>query len=203
MQYLTKVQGMPTRIEDAPIKTTHQFMWDGHAPQISLQHLARPKAKGGVKLLNIRAQNQAIQLMWLHTYLDTLNKRPIWTFIVDALINHIILPKVDSIERMNLFLQMWDAPTKGLQGSRLPTYIREMLTTAKKFNVHFTAVKISQDLKEKMPAWHHLGLTPRQYRKRKSKCILNNHTVSMIIDMIKLAERTKHPETQPRRHVPQ
>ena len=104
MQYLTKVQGMPTRIEDAPIKTTHQFMWDGHAPQISLQHLARPKAKGGVKLLDIRAQNQAIQLIWLYTYLDTSNKRLTWTFIVDALINHIIPPEVNSIERMNLFL---------------------------------------------------------------------------------------------------
>ncbi|ETW82500.1 hypothetical protein HETIRDRAFT_242409, partial [Heterobasidion irregulare TC 32-1] len=38
-QYLRKVHGMPTRIEEALVKTIRNFVWNENIPQIGLQYL--------------------------------------------------------------------------------------------------------------------------------------------------------------------
>ena len=53
-----------------------------------------------------------------------------------------------------------------------------------------------------MPAWHHLGLAPKHYRKRRNKCLLENHDLSHVVDMVKLARRTENPDCDVRRHHP-
>lgn len=64
------------------------------------------------------------------------------------------------------------------------------------------ALKISKGLKDQMPAWHHLGLAPKHYRKRRNKCLLENHDLSHVVDMVKLARRTENPDCDVRRHHP-
>ena len=73
-QYLAKVQTMPKQVEKTLIKTIRNFMWNGKKPSVNKDTLHLPIEQGGVKLLDIKVRNQAIDIMWLKSYLDfTLN----------------------------------------------------------------------------------------------------------------------------------
>jgi exonuclease III len=86
-QYLTTVQGMPKYVMQILNKITRNFMWDGRKAQVNLNTLYLPIKEGGVKLLDIKARNQAIDIVWLKKYLDLGSCRPIWAYLVDILIS--------------------------------------------------------------------------------------------------------------------
>ncbi|KAI0037493.1 hypothetical protein FA95DRAFT_1529454, partial [Auriscalpium vulgare] len=77
-QFLAKAQGMPKQTEEALIKLIKNFIWseDTRVAPIDLKHLYRPKEQGGIDLLDIKARNDAIELMWLKDYLDLTETRP-------------------------------------------------------------------------------------------------------------------------------
>ena len=77
-----------------------------------------------------------------------------------------------------------------------------MFKTAKELKVNFTAIKLSKEMKDQMPAWHHLGLTPKNYRKKQSDCIVNIHSLERVIDLMKLARYTKDPNSKNQKHHP-
>ncbi|KAJ4475527.1 hypothetical protein J3R30DRAFT_3249953, partial [Lentinula aciculospora] len=64
-----------------------------------------PIKKGGRKVLNIEAHNEAINVMRIKTYLSF---GPTWTRVVDALFAHVV-PRseknVDHSVQINIFLQ--------------------------------------------------------------------------------------------------
>jgi hypothetical protein len=65
-QYLTKVQGMPTYIENTIQKIIQEFIWDGeNSPRIRMNTLQQLMKQGGLNLLDIRARNEAIDIMRL------------------------------------------------------------------------------------------------------------------------------------------
>ena len=49
---------------------------DSKKPMISIDRLSKPITEGGIKLIDIPARNEAIELMWLKSYLDLSEKRP-------------------------------------------------------------------------------------------------------------------------------
>ncbi|KAI0051952.1 hypothetical protein FA95DRAFT_1463766, partial [Auriscalpium vulgare] len=156
-QFLTQAQGMPPPIEKALIKLIRDFVWSEDAKRvpIDLTHLYRPRAEGGIALLDIHARNDAIELMWLKRYLDLSDSRPTWAYATDVLIRK-TLPDVHSIARLNTFLQRWSPPLRGRKGStRLPIYLSRMLTVAKTHHTDFTALKLTGSLKRQLPAWFH------------------------------------------------
>ena len=108
-QFLTKAQGMPEEIEKRLIKKIRKFMWGSEStPPISLPILSLPTTEGGMKLLNLKAQNKAIQLTWLKTYLQMDITRPTWTFIADELINKTSLStSTERLTKINIFMQSW------------------------------------------------------------------------------------------------
>lgn len=62
---------MPKRIELAIQKLIQDFIWDGRqTPHIALNTLELPLKEGGLNLLNIRTWNEAIEIMWLKSYLN-------------------------------------------------------------------------------------------------------------------------------------
>ena len=70
-QFLTKAQGMPTHIESALTKIIRDFMWeDDSSPRITLKLLQKPIDEGGLNLLDIKARNEAIEIVWLKAYLN-------------------------------------------------------------------------------------------------------------------------------------
>ena len=87
-QFITKVQGMLTHIEEALTKALRDLIWDNDThPRIALEHLHLPLRKGGLNLLDIRARNKAIEIMWLKAYLDLSPSHPTWATLTDILIN--------------------------------------------------------------------------------------------------------------------
>jgi hypothetical protein len=63
-QYLTRVQGMLQSVEDSIVKRISWFMWgETKAPPVSLKIMYSKPQYGRKKLLDIRARNDAIELM--------------------------------------------------------------------------------------------------------------------------------------------
>ena len=45
---------------------------------VNIDTLYLPIEQGGVKLLDLKVRNQAIDVMWFKSYLDLTPKRPMW-----------------------------------------------------------------------------------------------------------------------------
>ncbi|KAI0323400.1 hypothetical protein GY45DRAFT_1349801 [Cubamyces sp. BRFM 1775] len=78
-QFLTDVQHMPKLIQDQLDKLTRSYLWNGkHSPPVKMAQLQLPVDRGGFKILDLEARNDAIDLMWLKEYLTVGNDRPWW-----------------------------------------------------------------------------------------------------------------------------
>ncbi|KAH9856133.1 hypothetical protein C2E23DRAFT_750105, partial [Lenzites betulinus] len=75
-QYLAKVQGMPKQVEDRLEKAMTGFLWGTRMSAVTRDITERRQEEGGLKILNIRARNEAVDLMWLRSYLDLSPSRP-------------------------------------------------------------------------------------------------------------------------------
>ena len=107
-QYLAKVQTMPKKVEETLKKTIKNFMWDGRKPSVNIDTLHLPIEQGGVKLLDLKVRNQAIDIMWLKSYLP---KWPMWAYVADVLNNNNTsktTSKVSPSAQINTYLQSWN-----------------------------------------------------------------------------------------------
>lgn len=69
-QYLAKVQGMPSSVEDEFVRIIRDFVSDGKkSSPIKPETLFEPIREGGIKLLDIKSRNEAIELTWVQSYL--------------------------------------------------------------------------------------------------------------------------------------
>ena len=113
-QYLTQAQGMPHHIEAALTRTIRDFMWeDDSSPRLALDTLQHPRNEGGLNLLDLKARNEAIEIMWLKSYLDFSGTRPAWAIVTDLIIDAAAPPDTCHSARMNAFLQSWAPPARG------------------------------------------------------------------------------------------
>ncbi|KAG1810285.1 uncharacterized protein HD556DRAFT_1223174 [Suillus plorans] len=69
-----------------------------------------------------------------------------------------------------------------------------MLKMAKKHNMCFALIKLSQTHKQQLPAWLHCGALLRTYHKLKDACLKQIHEVKSIKDLLKVSNR---PTTVP------
>ncbi|KAI0094525.1 hypothetical protein BDY19DRAFT_881003, partial [Irpex rosettiformis] len=156
-QYLTKVQGMPKTIELQLKTIIRDFMWDKvKIPPINLETLQQPLQKGGLKLIDLTARNEAIEIAWLATYLRRDDERPTWTYLADYLISRSVIVNDRHIPidmRINAFTQTWKTSTH--HTSTLPECLKRMLKTAIKYNANFTAIKLSHKMQRNLPIWLH------------------------------------------------
>ncbi|KAG0694781.1 hypothetical protein DFH29DRAFT_814914, partial [Suillus ampliporus] len=139
-------------------------------------------------------RNEAINITWLSTYINTSPARPAWAFMVDALINTLKPEGINNPNDVQTFLTSWTPPTRGPRTNCLPKEIITMLKMARKHNMCFAPIKLSQSLKRQLPAWLHLGALPRTYHKIKDLCLRQNHGVKSIKDLLNVSNR---PTTAP------
>ena len=192
-QYLTSAQGMPPHIEKAVIKMIREFMWkDDSAPRIALDILQHPLDQGSLNLLDITARNEAIDITWLKKYLDFSPSRPTWAVVTDMIINVTAPPSMNPIARLNSFLQSWSPPLKGQCTSHLNNDMIRMLKVGKKYKANLAAICLSTNLKNQFPAWYHLTLAPQLIRNTPSKCLLNKHEASRVVDLINISARLRN-----------
>ena len=187
-QYLTKAQGMPLDIEKRMKKIIRDYIWDNaNASPVNVGTLHRKIKDGGIKLSDMEARNEAIELTWLRSYLDLSSSRPKWAYLADELIKD-CTTSVDkskcSEARYNTFLQGWEASTH--LRSLLPGDLKRMLKVARKYNADFHAIKLSRALKRAMPAWYHQGANQPLRRKVQGMigdCLRDNHRVRTVADL--------------------
>ena len=143
-QFLTQTQGMPEHVEKALNKIINDFIWDdGKGPRVALEFLSQPKEAGGLNILDIRARNDAIDLMWLKTYLDFSPKCQPWAAITDLILDATAPENTLARARKNSFLQCWNTPERGPRMEYLNDNIKRMLKVAKDYNANIAAVKLS------------------------------------------------------------
>ena len=201
-QFLAMAQGMPKHVETALIKIIRNFMWnDSTNPKIALNTLYRPVEEGGLNLLDLSARNEAIEMMWLKTYLNPVTIRPTWTKIIDVIIDAAAPKNTNPRARTNTFMQTWKPRTRGNQTIIHNEDILRMLKTAKKYNLTFASIRLSPRLKENLPAWYHPGTEPHHTNARTTKCLIENHEALAIVDLIKISSRLRNPP-QLRPHAP-
>jgi exonuclease III len=194
-QYLAKVQTMPKQIEDTLEKIIRDFIWDGKKASVNMDTLYLPIRQGGIKLLDLRARNQAIDIMWLKSYLDLGPNRPMWAFVADVLISENISKtsgKIASLAQINTYLQSWHPSLHS--ASKLSREIIQMMKTGQKFGVSFEAIKLSDLVKEQLPAWYHLGMDQQMSslnNHKASKCLRENHSVKTVEDLVQNTRRER------------
>ncbi|KAG0691829.1 hypothetical protein DFH29DRAFT_818833 [Suillus ampliporus] len=187
---------MPKSTEAAITKKICTFIWNDHkSPPISLAHLKRPVSEGGLGLLNISTRNEAIEITWVQAFMDLSNSRPAWAFVTDSIINSLKPDSIKDQPEINNLLTSWDPPTQGIRANRLPRHIINLIKTARKHNVSFAPLKLSERLKNQMPAWYHLGAPPKMYHRTKDKCLKDTHNVKSVKDLREIAEQLTNTNT--------
>jgi len=193
-QYMTTVQGMPKDIESTMQKMINSFVWGGDRAQINLQQTRESFQKGGIKLLDIQARNEAIDIIWLKKYLDLSPSHPLWASIADILIKDSIA-RSNSTDRnvtINTYLQNWSPSIN--TSSKLPPDLKRMIRTGKTYNVSFSALTIPEHIKDKLPAWYHIGANdnPRGFlNSRAPKCLKSIHQIRTTGDLVRTSNRIR------------
>lgn len=190
-QFLAKAQGIPKRIRQALTNEIRKFIWEdkNHKPRIGLEHLEKVKEQGGIKLLNLKARDEAIEIVWLRDYLNLMKRRPTWAFVTDILLNETTPATLDKKTRQNAFLQKWDIPTSGKRANKLGKDTIRMIKAAKKYKAAFAPINLSRELRERLPAWRHLGEEKTIPRNKEARCLAENHKTVRIKDLLKITER--------------
>ncbi|KAI0669897.1 hypothetical protein C8Q78DRAFT_1070352 [Trametes maxima] len=180
-QFLATAQPMPPEIERKIKKIVTDFIWgEGVAPKVAYETLCAPIEAGGLNLLNIKARNEAIDIMWLKEYLKIGGKRAPWTAVADNLLAKAVAAKhrnVEPVARINSFLQTWDVSTRSVAG--LGTDLKRMIAAAKKYGVRCEVKNPAKELRGMMPVWYHLGEAPgrNSANTTASRCLRDRHMV--------------------------
>jgi len=166
--------------------------------------LQRPVPEGGLNILDIKARNEAIKIIWLKTYLNFSPSHQKWATITDHIILAAAPPHSVKKARDNLFLQTWTAPLKGKRAKGMNGDIKRMLKTAKKHSVNFAVIKMTPHLLAQLPAWYHLSADNKPLNNARAKCLLQKHNVTKVADLVRtsvcLCHPTQHPTYQKNRN---
>lgn len=208
-QYLTRVQGMPKSVENAIIKRISNFMWgETKAPPVSLQIMYSHLLNGGKKLLDIRARNEAIELMKAKVLLGPIPQKPRWVLLAEDLMNRNV-PKhynlKDDSSKIDPFLQNWSPYKSNTAQNTLPASIRRMLKTMKTHHVAFDPINPSQELALNMPIWRHIGHGNETQPTLRlngpyEKCLRATHKVKTVQDMLDTTNRLQNTNHKARRN---
>jgi len=203
-QYLTKAQGMPSEIEKRLSKRIRTFMWDHEGtPPISTITLNLPQTEGGRKLLNIEVRNKAIHLTWLKSYLQMNCERPTWAYIADELINSKLpnKPNIDGLSRTNIFLQSWNSNPNAK--TKIPKDLTAMIRAGNEHKVKLQALLPTQELKEEMPIWFHIGAyeaLKELTNKTEAKCLRHKHQVKYVSHLRRITTEPLNGNHRPQRN---
>jgi hypothetical protein len=196
-QYLTQVQGMPSNIESKLRRKIRNFVWHDKRAPVSEQILFSPIDEGGRVLLDISTRNEAIEVMWLKSYLSFGPERPLWALVADEIFA-INVPQfeenVDKRVCKNIFLQSWgSSKAKSTQPhwrTRVYPDLLRLQGIAEKHGLRPEGLAFSQEIVQARPIWYH-GDADRKIRLLNhgaaSNCLKEKHAVWTAGDAERLA----------------
>jgi ribonuclease HI len=154
-QFLSRAQGMPERIQNELQKLINSFVWEKEISSMKIGDLSMDIDKGGRRVMDIKARNEAINLMWVKDYLRMGNNRPKWAFLMDEIFR-MERPKQPKyapgeIANWNPFLQDWRPNTRS---KNLPDRVKKAMKLAEKHGVKLEAVNPDQGVRTGLPTKH-------------------------------------------------
>ena len=206
-QYLAKVQGIPEQALKTLERLIKNFSWNGESkPTVGMQHMSTRTEKGGKKVLDMAARNEAIQLTWAQAYLKMGEDRPTWALVADAILRNDATGEPESLAndptaRDNQFLQTWhsrkvqrrrepDNPDLA-ESKEIPKDLKEMIKIAKKYGVRLEALHPSLEVQAELPATRNTqtkpGTKPDALNDKSGKCLKRNHgirTLGHVLDLV-------------------
>ena len=193
-QFLTRAQGMPNEIVDQLQRVINEFSWEKKVSSMRIEDLAKEIDKGGRKVMNITARNEAIGLMWVKDYLRMGKDRPKWAYMMDEIFRS-VRPKgaketPEEIANWNPFTQEWQPK---MRDKHIPKRIQQALSLAKKHGVMLETPKPNNETRLNMPVWLHRKASrnaARLYKKSEAKCLKSKHKTHYIKQLVALTERT-------------
>ena len=201
-QFLATAQGMPAHIETALEGMIRDFIWDHDtAPRMALEYLYKPIDEGGLNILNISARNEAIEIVWLKSYLDLSPSRPAWAIVTDLLINAAAPPGTSVIARINTFTQSWNPPMRGPRADLVGENNIRMIKVANKYGTNLAAIRLSPEIRSKLPAWYHPFAEHYPMTNAAARCLLKRHKISTVAELVKQARKVQ-AHHQNRDHTP-
>ncbi len=190
-QFLAKAQPMSSKIERRLESMVGTFMANGEKrPRIGRDTLYKPIEKGGLKVLDICARNEAIDTMWLKEYLRDAPGRPRWAIVADAIRSTVAAARnVEDSAKMNAFIQTWRVSMHHKAG--LGEDLRRMVKVATKYNLEVSVRNPSEEFKTAMPVWYHIGeAVGRSLANTLSaKCLRERHGVATVGECAAVAAR--------------
>jgi ribonuclease HI/exonuclease III len=200
-QYLTRVQGMPAEVTKRMVRTIRDFMKS--STKIVLETLYQPVERGGIGLLDIESRNAAIEAVWMRDFMKLGNDRPSWAYLYDKALERADAHPKALYPKTNMFLQSWKAVTQGARANLIPTPLRQMIKTAYTMEVNLEAIRIESEITHMMPAWSHPAVPKRTYHTGRDECLVQNHGVKTVRDLITQARQTQRITTGGQRnHLP-
>ncbi|KDQ32355.1 hypothetical protein PLEOSDRAFT_1034309 [Pleurotus ostreatus PC15] len=196
---------MPKAIEDSLQKTIRNFVWGDKKTPVKEEVLHAPRRMGGKELLDIKARNEAIEMMKLKTYLHLGRNRPMWAFFADGILAEKVPKSSDKIPRelrINCFLQNWET-SRGNGENKNPTELLKMLKVAKKYGTRIEAQNISKKIAEEMPIWFHAGATSRMNQRKDARvieCLRTRHRVKTVSEIVEIERKGQIQNHKPRRN---
>ncbi|KAI6128057.1 hypothetical protein EDD17DRAFT_1473331, partial [Pisolithus thermaeus] len=196
--YLATINNMPHNIELEMSNLIKTFLWnDKQRGLIDKCYTYAPTNKGGLNMPNIKARLEAIRIVWLKKYL-TNEKRPAWAYVADNILRNNITPKPKTEPKscISWALQSWHESAK--KETKIPKQIKEMLQTARKYNLGLDSCQLSIPTLKKLPIWHHLAAENNYlWNKKSSKCLRDNHGVRTVNHLltVPIAPACNNPQT--------
>ncbi len=204
-QFLAKAHPMSENVEKRLETIVSMFMSNGERrPRVGKDTLYLPISQGGLNLLDVKARNEAIDVIALKEYLLTRQVRPRWAIVVDAIFAAATTAASRNVEetaKLNAFLQTWKISTHRSAG--LGEGLRRMVKVATKYNATLAPRNPSNDFKGAMPVWYHVGeLDGRSLANTLSaKCLRDRHGVETVADCGSVAERLARRSERTGGHV--
>lgn len=196
-QFLTDVQRMPKETLQRINKMVQNYMWDdSHNTPVAMNTLFTLLETGGLALLDLESRNDAMDIMWLKTYLDMSESRPLWAYVVDDLFRHAVPTNIHPKEpelRINPFLQHWEPSRR-----TLPKEAKALLDIAKKYNVRPEGLAFERSILREAPMWDHFAADRTEIRKlagatSTTDCLKHKHQARSVGDFEELVGYSNAP----------
>ena len=161
-----------------------KFLWDDKRSSMSWDDVIMPREKGGLSIPDLTIRKDVIAMMWLKKWFAEPKERPIWAYVVDEIVfaNVAKQPKIENKSRISWLLQSWHEFNLG--NEKLPNFVKEMMRVARKYNIGFDALKVSNETKRMMPIWHHIAAENNfLWNKKASKCLRDTHEIKLVGDL--------------------
>jgi hypothetical protein len=171
-QYLVQVNGMPAAVTKHILKAQKEFINDSKSSMISRDTLLAPRELGGIGMLDLEAQNEALLMLKAASLAkDNPQKRAHWVSLaLHGLSRHTVkATSVAEEAKTNLMFQNIKVNQRDP-----PALHKTLVRYVNKYGVNFATIHPSEEVQKEMPLWHHPGEDPRKRQDnngKKGKCL--------------------------------